>query len=118
MSHNVTSIEQRRARRRTVDFTTIVTDVITGQPIGHLGNLSTTGMLLIAARPPRSDAVYQVSLALPGPGRVEPIELGIQEQWHEQTPRAGQTWAGFRIVAMGERDAARLGAWIESSGSV
>jgi hypothetical protein len=118
MSHNVTSIEQRRARRRAVDFTTIVTDVITGQPIGQLGNLSITGMLLIATQRPRSDAVYQVSLPLPGPTRVEPIELGIQEQWHEQTPRAGQVWAGFRIVAIGERDAARLGAWIESSGSL
>ena len=118
MSHNVTSIEQRRARRRAVDFTTIVTDVITGQPMGQLGNLSTTGMLLITTHPPRSDAVYQVSLGLPGPGRVEQVELGIQEQWHEPTPRAGQVWAGFRIVAIGERDAARLGAWIESSGSL
>jgi hypothetical protein len=118
MSHNVTAIEQRRARRRAVDFTTVVTDVITGQPIGQLGNLSTTGMLLIAAHAPRSDAVYQVSLALPGPGRAEPLEIGIQEQWHEPTPRAGQIWAGFRIIAIGEQDAARLGAWIESSGSL
>ncbi|HEY9132359.1 MAG TPA: PilZ domain-containing protein [Dyella sp.] len=117
MSQNVTSMEQRRARRRAVDFTTIVTDAITGKPIGQLGNLSTTGMLLIAAHAPRSDAIYQVSLPLPGPGRVEPIELGIQEQWHESTPRAGQIWAGFRIIAIEEHDAARLANWVENSGA-
>ncbi|HEX7814913.1 PilZ domain-containing protein [Dyella sp.] len=117
MNTNVTAMDQRRARRRAADFTTVVTDVISGQPIGQLGNLSSTGMLLIAERAPRSDAVYQVSLSLPGPLRAEPVELGIQEQWHEPTPRAGQVWAGFRIVAISDRDAARLAAWVDSAGA-
>ena len=110
MSHNVTSIDQRRAHRRPADVTTVVNDVISGRVLGQLGNLSTGGLLLIATQPPRHDAVYQVSLALPG--RNESLELGIQEQWQDATPRAGRTWAGFRIIAIDEDDAIRLKAWV------
>ncbi|MDG2539188.1 PilZ domain-containing protein [Dyella jiangningensis] len=114
MSENITSIDQRRAQRKRANFTAVVTDVISGQPIGHLGNLSANGMLLISAHPPRSEAIYQVSLSLPGLGSApQSIEVGIQEQWHEAAASPGQIWAGYRIVAIDESDAALLGAWLE-----
>ena len=107
---------QRRAERKRATFTAIVTDVISGQPMGHLGNLSSTGMLLITAQAPRSEAIYQVSLSLPAAGRAlvqsQPIEAGIQEQWHEAAASSGQIWAGYRIVAISESDAARLDSWL------
>lgn len=107
---------QRRARRKPAAVTTLVTDVISGQPLGHLGNLSSSGMLLISAREPRSEALYQVSVSLPGAGRLltqsQPIELGIQEQWHEPAASSGQVWAGYRIVAITDADAARLESWL------
>jgi hypothetical protein len=75
---------QRRAERKRATVNAIVTDVISGLPMGHLGNLSSTGMLLISAQAPRSEALYQVSMILPGAGRLlaqsQPIEVGIQEQ--------------------------------------
>ncbi|WP_267224634.1 PilZ domain-containing protein [Dyella silvae] len=114
MSENVASIDQRRALRKRANFTAVVTDVISGQTIGHLGNLSATGMLLISTHPPRSEAIYQVSLALPGLGsHPQSIEVGIQEQWHEAAASPGQVWSGYRIVAMDEADAALLDAWLE-----
>jgi hypothetical protein len=114
MSENITSIDQRRAQRKRANFTAIVTNVISGQPIGHLGNLSANGMLLISAHPPRSEAIYQVSLSLPGLGSTpQSIEVGIQEQWHEAAASPGQIWAGYRIVAIDESDAALLDAWLE-----
>lgn len=117
MSENVSSIDQRRAQRKRANFTAIVTDVISGQPIGHLGNLSANGMLLISAHPPRSEAIYQVSLSLPGLGSVpQTIEVGIQEQWHEAAATPGQIWAGYRIVAIDDTDAAMLDAWLEQPG--
>ena len=117
MSENVSSIDQRRAQRKRANFTAIVTDVISGQPIGHLGNLSANGMLLISAHPPRSEAIYQVSLSLPGLGSVpQTIEVGIQEQWHEAAASPGQIWAGYRIVAIDDTDAALLDAWLEQPG--
>lgn len=107
---------QRRAERKRTTANALVTDVISGQPMGHLGNLSTTGMLLISARAPRGEALYQVSFSLPGTGRMlaesHPIEIGIQEQWHEPAASSGQIWAGFRIVAITDVDATRLEGWL------
>lgn len=109
----------RRAERKRAGTATIVTDVITGVPIGHLGNLSSTGMLLINAQPPRREAIYQISLILPGSARQltqsQPIEIGIQEQWHETAASSGQVWAGYRIVAIGDADAARLDSWLSQA---
>lgn len=114
MSENIASIDQRRALRKRANFTAVVTDVITGQPIGHLGNLSANGMLLISTHPPRSEAIYQVSLSLPGLGSSpQSIEVGIQEQWHEAAASPGQVWSGYRIVAIDDADAAMLDAWLE-----
>lgn len=110
---------QRRAQRKRANFTAIVTDVISGQPFGHLGNLSSTGMLLISTQAPRSEALYQISLTLPASGRAliqsQPIEVGIQEQWHEPAASAGQIWAGYRIVAISNADAARLDGWLSQA---
>ncbi|HEY8585786.1 MAG TPA: PilZ domain-containing protein [Rhodanobacter sp.] len=109
----------RRAERKPATTNAIVTDVITGAPIGHLGNLSSTGMLLISAQAPRSEALYQVSMSLPGSGRMlaqsQPIEVGIQEQWHESAASSGQIWAGYRIVAINDADAAKLESWLTQS---
>jgi hypothetical protein len=107
---------QRRAERKRTSVTAIVTDVISGLPMGHLGNISSSGMLLIGVQEPRSEALYQVSLNLPGSDRMpmqsQPIEAGIQEQWHESAASSGQIWAGYRIVAITDADAARLDSWL------
>jgi hypothetical protein len=112
----MSTINQRRAERKRASVNAIVTDVISGLPMGHLGNLSSTGMLLICAQAPRSEALYQVSMTLPGSGRMlaqsQPIEVGIQEQWNEPAASSGQIWAGYRIVAITDADAARLESWL------
>lgn len=110
---------QRRAERKRTSINAIVTDAISGEPIGHLGNLSSTGMLLIIAQAPRSEAIYQVSMSLPGSGRLltqsQSIEIGIQEQWHEAAASSGQIWAGYRIVAITDADVARLDSWLSQA---
>ncbi|GAA0251222.1 PilZ domain-containing protein [Rhodanobacter caeni] len=106
---------QRRSERKPINFTAVVTDVISGQPLGHLGNLSVGGMMLISSRAPRSEALYQVSLTLPAqPGLQpsQPIEVGIQEQWQAAAASPGQIWAGYRIVAISDADAGHLDRWL------
>ncbi|TAL88781.1 MAG: PilZ domain-containing protein [Rhodanobacter sp.] len=116
MSPPSVPLNQRRAPRKRASGNAIVTDVIRGEPIGHLGNLSSSGMLLIASQAPRSEALYQVSIALPPTGcalvQSQPIEVGIQEQWHEHAASSGQIWAGYRIIAITDIDAARLESWL------
>ena len=106
--------DQRRTRRKPVDFPAVVIDVITGQPMGRVGNLSGTGMLLLSPTAPQSESIHQVYLPLPGAGGHAPqyIEVGIQEQWHGSGASAGQIWAGYRIIAIDEDDDTRLDAWL------
>ena len=107
---------KRRAERKHPSANVIVTDVISGLPIGHLGNLSGTGMLLICKYAPRSQGLYQVSVSLPSSAwmlaQSQPIEVGIQEQWHEPAANAGQIWAGYRIVAISDADVVRVESWL------
>lgn len=108
--------EQRRAPRKRPDYIVTVTDAMTGDPLGHLGNLSSNGMLLISQHSPRSEAVYQVSLPLPAhDGSAPSIEVGIQEQWHEPAATPGQIWSGYRIIAIGSADAAQLEHWLQQA---
>lgn len=105
--------EQRRAQRKRVNFTAVVTDVISGKPMGFLGNLSAGGMLLICQQPPRDEAIYQVQLPLHGLGaQPQHIEVGIQAQWQERPAASGQVWAGFRIIAIGKEDSVVLERWL------
>jgi hypothetical protein len=59
MTTHPASNEQRRAQRKRVNFTAVVTDVISGKPLGFLGNLSAGGMLLICQQPPRTSCSYR-----------------------------------------------------------
>ena len=49
--------ESRRAERRNVQETISVSDTMTGQVVGRLGNLSESGMLLGASAPLLDDAL-------------------------------------------------------------
>lgn len=105
--------EERRARRKSVDIVTEVTDVITGLTMGQIGNLSGTGMLLIGPMAPRREAIYQLRLPLPDAGGSSHyIEVGVQEQWHEHAASADQFWAGYRIISITEESEAKLQAWL------
>jgi len=109
--------ESRRAHRKPVNIAAEVIDAISGRRMGQLGNLSASGMLLIGSEAPRNEAIYQLRLPLPGLGEVPAtIEVGVQEQWHEEAATPGQVWAGYRIIAIGDQEAAQLQHWLEMPG--
>jgi hypothetical protein len=106
--------ESRRALRKPVNIAAEVIDVISGRRMGQLGNLSASGMLLIGNEAPRNEAIYQLRLPLPGLHEGPAlIEVGVQEQWHEEAATPGQVWAGYRIIAIGDEEAAHLQRWLE-----
>ncbi|GAB3381238.1 PilZ domain-containing protein [Lysobacter fragariae] len=112
--------EFRRSRRRQVAETVHIIDSMTEVVIGNLGNLSETGMLVMASAPLVPDALYQLRFSLPdGPtGRGKPsIEVGAQLLWNDQASAAGQAWAGFRFISMSDDQMMELRSWIDAPGS-
>jgi len=107
--------ERRRATRKPVGDRLTVTDSMTGEVMGVVGNLSHDGVLLILNRAVQSDTLYQVQFRIPDGFGHEPIEVGIHEQWTEpmrRGPGGGEYWAGFRIIDIAPADRERLVAFV------
>lgn len=106
--------EQRRATRKAALDPIEVSDALTGENIGRIGNLSRNGMMLIGRRTLTPDALYQVRFHLPDrEGRMRLLEAGVHEQWSEPAAVPGQHWAGLRIIALSDADEAVLGDWLD-----
>lgn len=110
--------EFRRAKRREAPDTILVTDTMTERVIGRIGNLSQTGLLLLACEPLAADALYQVRFTLPGiDGDATAVNVGAHLLWVDGASAPGQAWAGFRFIAVPAAHAKRIRTWIESVGS-
>lgn len=110
--------EFRRARRRKAPGTILVVDAMTERVVGRVGNLSETGMLLMAGAPLVDDALYQFRFSLPdASGEETTVEVGAHLLWMDQASAPGQVWAGFRFIGLTEYQAIPLRAWIDAPGS-
>jgi hypothetical protein len=110
--------EFRRTRRRRIVETVQVVDTMTETVIGHLGNLSESGMMLIASAPLADDALYQLRFHLrDAPQHASPIEVGAHLLWQDRASVPGQNWTGFRFIAMPEDGMLHLRQWLDSPGA-
>ena len=111
------SSEYRRAKRRKVDEPTDVLDTMTEAVVGHLSDLSETGMLLILHQPLVSDGLYQFRFKLAdSQGRDRSIMVGAHELWSDQAAVPGQVWTGFRFIDISGDDLNFLRAWVLAPG--
>lgn len=109
--------EFRRARRRKAADTILVTDAMSERVIGHIGNLSESGMLLIANETLVDDALYQLQFTLPDEqGQAAPIEVGAHLLWIDRASAPGLAWIGFRFIAVAAPHMVRLRQWIDAPG--
>lgn len=108
--------EYRRARRRSASDLIEVIDTMTEQPIGRIGNISESGMMLMTGLKLCDDALYQLRFTLDDGLRSHPIEIGSHHLWSDDANVPGQYWAGFRFIDISPEDAAQLRAWIERPG--
>ncbi|HEX6833829.1 MAG TPA: PilZ domain-containing protein [Rudaea sp.] len=107
--------EHRRSLRKRAQQAIEVTNAISGEVIGYVGNLSEDGMLLISGRALPEDALFQFTFPLQNPsGPPQKIEIGVHEQWCEAAAVPGQFWTGFRIIDIGPEDQKTLSAWVHS----
>lgn len=110
--------EHRRNTRKRAHHAIAVSDAIGGQQMGHVGNLSIDGMLLISSRQLPENALFQVNFELPNgaTARNHTLEIGMHEQWCEAANVPGQFWTGFRIIDIGPEDYNVLFDWVNSPG--
>ena len=108
--------EFRRARRRQVADSIEVTDAMTDKVVGNIGNLSETGMLLIASVLLAEDALYQFRFQLHPRDPEAKFEMGAHLLWINRASAPGQTWTGFRFIAVPADQLDRLKRWIEAPG--
>ena len=112
------SSEYRRAKRRKVDQPTDVLDTMTESIVGHLSDLSETGMLLILHQPLVSDGLYQFRFKLSdAQGREHSVMVGAHELWSDQAAAPGQVWTGFRFIDISGDDLNFIRAWVLAPGS-
>lgn len=117
MSTTNSNDEYRRVPRRKIAVTTQVVDTMTDTVIGRLGNLSETGMLVIASLPLVDDALYQLRFMLHGAGEpAVPIEVGVHLLWQDTASAPGQTWTGFRFITLPNSQMLRLRQWLDTPG--
>lgn len=110
--------EFRRARRRKASDAIMVTDAMTGEVIGRIGNLSETGMLMMSNAELVNDALYQLRFTLAGDeGRGRILELGAHLLWSDHASAPGQAWTGFRFIGLSEEQARQLRNWVDAPGS-
>ncbi len=108
--------ERRSAARIPTSIPIEVTDSISGETVGRVGNLSRTGMMLICHRPLRDDALYQLRFRLPGErGGQSEIETGVHTMWTELAATNGYQWSGLRIISISGTAASTLDSWLEQS---
>ena len=91
---------------------------MTEQVVGRIGNISETGMMLLANQPLTDDALYQMRITLVnGGGDRRDVGLGAHQLWSEPANTPGQHWVGFRFIDIGPTDLETLRAWIDLPGS-
>ncbi|CRD55979.1 PilZ domain-containing protein [Stenotrophomonas indicatrix] len=106
-------VDTRRAPRRQVSDLVPVTDQMRDSVVGRLGNVSETGMLMLASAALRDDALYQLRFPLPlADGRSEWIDVGVHLLWSEPAHAPGQAWAGFRFLTLSREHRQLLRRWI------
>ena len=110
--------ELRRKRRRQATDKVEVVDAMTDVVVGHLGNLSENGMLLIATVPLADDALYQLRFNLcHSRDRARAIEVGAHLLWQEGDGTQGHTWIGLRFITVLEHQLQQLREWLDAPGS-
>lgn len=108
--------EFRRSPRRKLRDTVLVSDVMTDEIVGRIGNLSEGGLLLIAKTALTEDALYQFRFRLPGQPPID-IDAGVQLLWVDRASDAGQSWAGFRFISLPDTQLESLREWVDSPGA-
>lgn len=99
--------EQRSASRKELSTIVEVFDAMTGDRVGHIGNISRSGMMIICQTEMGEDRLYQLQFTLPSnetDGSRE-FNVGAQCLWCSEAESTGTYWSGFEVIDIADDEA-------------
>lgn len=91
---------ERRIERHQLPYFLKVFNRHTDQPMGYLGNVSETGLMLISQLPLLVGPVFALQLKVPGDdGALQLIDLDAHCLWSHEDATPGNYDSGFKLVA-------------------
>lgn len=104
----------RRSVRKRVSEAIMISNAMTGESLGRVGNLSVDGMMLITSHDVPDECLYQVQFQLRDrEGLAHKLELGVQCLWSEAARVERTFWVGCKIIDISEPEQRLLDDWVE-----
>jgi hypothetical protein len=101
--------EMRKAVRVDVPGDVHVTDCRANREFGRLVNISEEGLMILTTEAVDENTVFQLSLDLcDRDGKSDPIEIGVECLWCNESSSRDRFWAGFYIIDISEQDQERI----------
>ncbi|MFK7958006.1 MAG: PilZ domain-containing protein [Lysobacterales bacterium] len=102
--------EQRSASRKELSALVSVFDSMSGDRIGHIGNISSSGMMVICQTEVGESHLYQLGFSLPpvGDAPERQFNVGAMCLWCSEAESTGTYWAGFEVIDIADDDAQAL----------
>jgi len=92
--------EKRQIQRQQLGYYLRVYNRHKDQPIGHLGNVSAEGLMIISAWPMLVGGCFELRLKLPGrEGGVQPLDFTALCRWSHEDVTPGTHDSGFLLLA-------------------
>ena len=101
--------EHRRSDRKAPENVVPVVNTLTGEQMGHIGNLSVEGMMLIARMAIEPGLMFQICFSLADvAGKEQAFNVGAICLWCSEASAPNTFWAGFEMMDMSDEEALAL----------
>ena len=85
-----------------------VNNIISGEDMGTIANLSETGFMLATSNTIEVDSVFQLVLTYSQDNSIAPVKFGAVCLWNADTSTQHLKWAGFHIIDISDEAQSRL----------
>jgi hypothetical protein len=91
--------DKRRLERKTPNQVIEVFNVLSGETLGQLANITSEGLMLIAAAPITPGTLFQLHMPLNEPTNgITAIDFGVEALWCQEADSSGRYWVGMHII--------------------
>lgn len=93
------SEHNRKLERKELSTTIGIRNVITGDIIGELVNITIEGMMIISDQEMDTNSIFQFQLALPETiNGHDTIDVGVDCLWCRSAENFNRYWSGYQII--------------------